>query len=90
MTRCFARANGSRIVISNSPGARLGHLALDRRRRCAMAAAGVRDEKEQAPHPLTVTAAATSVRGAKSVIDQRVAAVGVLDVRLDDAVGVRR
>jgi hypothetical protein len=33
-----------------------------------MAATGVGDEKEQPSHPLTATDAATSVRGAKSVI----------------------
>jgi hypothetical protein len=33
-----------------------------------MAAARVGDEKEQTPHQLTATEAATSVRGAKSVI----------------------
>ena len=44
--------------------------------------------KSSAPHPLTATEAATSVCGAKVGDDLGVAPVGVLDVRLEDAVGV--
>ena len=49
------------MVISNSPGAVVRHLAFDRGRGGAVAAAGVGDEEEQASHPLTVTAAAIRV-----------------------------
>ena len=45
-----------------------GHLAFDRCGRRAVTTAGIGDEKEQPPHPLTDTDTVTRVRGAKSVM----------------------